>query len=84
MSSPTPSPALQIKPVDILAIEAEARGVSYSGNHLYSLIGRVKLNILGPVFVAAGYRLDKLEIDEEDVEVDADFSGPFFEAGFKF
>jgi len=76
--------ALQIKPVDKLAIEAEARGISYSGNQLYSLIGRVKFNIFGPVFAAAGYRYDKLKIDEEDVEVDMDFSGPFIEAGFKF
>jgi len=75
---------LQIKPVDKLAIEAEARGISYSGNHLYSLIGRVKFNVFGPVFAAAGYRYDKLKIDEEDVEVDIDFSGPFIEAGFKF
>jgi len=76
--------ALQIKPVDILAIEAEARGISISGNHLYSLIGRVKFNVFGPAFVAAGYRYDKLKIDEDDVEVDIDFSGPFIEAGFKF
>lgn len=76
--------ALQIKPVDKLAIEAEARGISYSGNQLYSLIGRVKYNFFGPVFAAAGYRYDKLKIDEEDVEVDIDFSGPFIEAGFKF
>ena len=76
--------ALQIKPVDKLAIEAEVRGISYSGNQLYSLIGRVKFNVFGPVFAAAGYRYDKLKIDEEDVEVDMDFSGPFIEAGFKF
>ncbi|MCP4373364.1 MAG: TIGR04219 family outer membrane beta-barrel protein [Deltaproteobacteria bacterium] len=76
--------ALQIKPVDKLAIEAEARGISYSGNHLYSLIGRVKFNIFGPVFASAGYRYDTLKIDEEDVEVEVDFSGPFIEAGFKF
>ena len=76
--------ALQITPVDKLAIEGEVRGISYSGNKLYSLIGRVKFNVFGPVFAAAGYRYDKLEIDEEDVKVDVDFSGPFIEAGFKF
>ena len=76
--------ATQIKPVEKLAIEAEARGISYSGNQLYSLIGRVKFNVFGPVFAAAGYRYDKLKIDEEDVEVDMDFGGPFIEAGFKF
>ncbi len=76
--------ALQIMPVDKLAIEAEARGISYSGNHLYSLVGRVKFNIFGPVFASAGYRYDTLKLDEEDVEVEVDFSGPFIEAGFKF
>jgi len=76
--------ALQIKPVDKLAIEAEARGISISGNQIYSLTGRVKFNVFGPVFAAAGYRYDKLKIDEDDVEVDIDFSGPFIEAGFKF
>jgi hypothetical protein len=76
--------ALQIKPVDKLAIEAEVRAISYSGNKLYSLLGRVKYNIFGPVFATAGYRYDKLKIDEEDVEVDIDFSGPFIEVGFKF
>ena len=76
--------AMQIKPVEKLSIEAEARGISYSGNQLYSLIGRVKFNVFGPVFAAAGYRYDKLKIDEEDVEVDIDFSGPFIEVGFKF
>ena len=76
--------AMQIKPVDKLAIEAEVRAISYSGNKLYSLLGRVKYNIFGPVFATAGYRYDKLKIDEEDVEVDIDFSGPFIEVGFKF
>lgn len=76
--------AIQIKPVDKLAIEAEARAISYSENKLYSLVGRVKFNIFGPAFAAVGYRYDKLKIDEEDVEVDIDFSGPFIEAGFKF
>ncbi len=76
--------AMQIKPVDKLAIEAEVRAISYSGNKLYSLLGRVKYNIFGPVFATAGYRYDKLKIDEEDVEVDINFSGPFIEVGFKF
>ena len=76
--------AMQLKPVDKLAIEAEVRAISYSGNKLYSLLGRVKYNIFGPVFATAGYRYDKLKIDEEDVEVDIDFSGPFIEVGFKF
>ncbi len=76
--------AVQLTPLEWLVLEAEARGISYSGNSLYSLTGRVKWMVFGPVFVSAGYRYDKVEIDEEDIEADIEFSGPVFEAGFKF
>jgi hypothetical protein len=38
----------------------------------------------GPVFAAGGYRYDKLEIDEDNVIVDAEFSGPLIEVGINF
>lgn len=76
--------AIQLAPLEWLVFEAEARGISYSGNSLYSLTGRVKWMVFGPVFVTAGYRYDKVEIDEEDIDADIEFSGPVFEAGFKF
>ena len=75
--------AIQLTPLEWLVFEAEARGISYSGNSLYSLTGRVKWLVFGPVFVAAGYRYDKVEIDEEDIDADIEFSGPVFD-GFKF
>lgn len=76
--------AVQIMPTDNFAIEAEVRGISISDNSLWSFIGRLRLNIAGPAFVAGGYRLDTLDIDTEDVVVDADFGGPFVEVGLKF
>ena len=75
---------IQINPVKQFAIEAEARGISIGSNSLYSLIGRVRLNLSGPVFVAAGYRYDKFDIDEQDVVLDVEFSGPFAEVGIDF
>ena len=75
--------AVQLMPTDWLAIEIEGRGLAVGDNSLYSLIGRVRYNFAGPVFAAVGYRTDMLDIDEEDVEIDADFNGPFFELGFK-
>ena len=50
---------------------------------VYSLLGRLRYNVAGPVFLAGGYRFDKVDVDEDDVVVDADFSGPFIEAGLK-
>ena len=76
--------AVQLKPMDRFAIEAEARAISVSGNSLYSVIGRLRVKVFGPAFVAGGYRYESLNIDEEDVKVDARFAGPFVEVGMKF
>ena len=76
--------AVQLRPFERLSLEAEGRGISYSGNDVYSLIGRIKFDIAGPVFIAGGYRYEKAEIDEEDILADIEISGPFFEAGFSF
>ena len=75
---------VQFKPVKKLAIEAEARGIAYSGNHYYSIIGRVKYKIFGPLFGAGGYRYEKLKIDEEDVKAEVKFQGPFIEVEMNF
>jgi outer membrane protein len=76
--------ALQFRPREWLAFEAEGRGTSYKGNLNYSLIARVRWNMLGPMFITGGYRYDKIDVDYEDVVVNADFSGPFAEIGFGF
>ncbi len=75
---------VQFMPVSALALEAEGRGIAVGDNKLYSLIGRVRYNFAGPVFLAGGYRYDKLEIDEESVDAEIDFQGPFVELGLKF
>ena len=74
----------QVKPVKWVAAEGEARGVAYGKNHYYDIIGRVKLKPFGPVFVAAGYRYEKVKIDRDDVRADASFGGPFGEVGVEF
>lgn len=76
--------AAQIMPTDSLTIEAEGRGISIGDNKLYSLTGRLRYQFAGPVFIAGGYRYDKLEIDEEDVVADIELAGPFVEIGMKF
>jgi hypothetical protein len=76
--------ALQFRPIDFLAIEAEGRGISISGNKSYSLIRRLRFNLVGFLFLTGGYRYDKIDIDEEGVIIDTDFSGSFAEAGLSF
>jgi len=76
--------AAQLRPLDWLHIEGEGRGIFYGGYDVYSLIGRVRFDVFGPVFAAGGYRFDKVKVDRDDFVIDADFSGPFLEVGVAF
>jgi outer membrane protein len=75
---------VQIMPTDSFMIEAEGRGIAVGDNRLYGLIGRLRYQFAGPVFVAGGYRYDKIDVDEDGVVADIDFSGPFIELGLTF
>jgi outer membrane protein len=75
---------VQFMPVKALALEVEGRGITVGDNKLYSILGRVRYNLAGPVFLAGGYRFDKLEIDEDDLVAELEFQGPFIELGLKF
>ena len=74
----------QLKPHAKFALEFEGRGITYSDNYYYSLTGRLKLKPFHPLFVAGGYRYDKVDIDYSDVVVQANFHGPFAEVGIEF
>ena len=74
----------QLKPIKYLSFEAEARGIAYSSNHYYDLIGRLKVHPIGPVFLAGGYRYEKVKIDQSDVKAKITIGGPFLELGFVF
>jgi outer membrane protein len=76
--------AVQLRPLEKLAIEAEARGLVIGDDKGYSLIGRLKWKVFAPLFLAAGYRLDEIDIEEDDFALDLEFSGLFAEAGFVF
>ena len=75
---------LLIRPVKWLALEGEGRGLAYSGDAYYSLIGRVRVNFWGPLFVTGGYRYDKLKYEDDDLNIDINIGGPFAELGFAF
>lgn len=75
---------IQVKPIKMVSAEAEFRGIAYGQNHYYDIIGRAKVNVFGPAFVAAGYRYEKLKIDQSDVKTSVNFGGPFGEVGVEF
>lgn len=75
---------IQVKPVDLLQIEGEFRGIAYSSNHYYDIIGRLKIAPFGPLFIAGGYRYEDVKIDYSDIESEYKLKGPFLEAGIEF
>lgn len=76
--------AVQLMPVDWLAIEGEGRGIAIGDSRMYSLIGRLRFNVWGPAFIAGGYRLDRIDVDEDDLDADFAIGGPFAEVGMSF
>lgn len=72
--------------MDRLSLEAEFRGISYSGNSYYDYLARIKYKPFAatPLFLSAGYRSESLDIDESDIRADLTFKGPFVELGFQF
>lgn len=76
--------AAQVRILKKLALEAELRGIAFSGNHYYDLLGRVRFDLPGPVFVASGWRYQEIELDEDEILAVVKFSGPFAEVGVGF
>jgi outer membrane protein len=75
---------VQIKPISLLAIEAEFRGIAIGQNHYYDYIAKLRVNPIPVVYISGGYRSEDVKIDQSDVKANVKFSGPFVEAGVSF
>lgn len=75
---------LKLRPIRWLAIEGEGRGLSVGEDHAYSLIGRIRITLVGPLFGSAGYRYDVIDVEVEDLDADVTVGGPFLEVGLSF
>lgn len=68
-----------------VAAQVEARGLAIGDSSYYDYIARVKYKpFTGPLFIAAGYRFEDIDIDEEEIRAEMEFGGPFVEVGAKF
>lgn len=74
----------QFRPIKAISLEGEVRGIAFSASHYVDLIGRLKIHLIGPLFIAPGYRYENLEIDHQDVDASLTFQGPFVEVGVSF
>ena len=78
---------IQVKPISMLSIEAEVRGIAIGASHFYDYMGRLKIMPIGPLYISAGYRAEQIKIASNqvsDVNADIKFGGPFIEVGLGF
>ena len=75
----------ELRPIDLIGLSFEGNWIGYSGSQFYDLVGELKVYPVKRLFVGAGYRYQRLKIDDiSDVSADLKVKGPFFEAGFVF
>ncbi|MFQ5658047.1 MAG: TIGR04219 family outer membrane beta-barrel protein [Candidatus Methylomirabilales bacterium] len=74
----------QLTPIKALSLEGEVRGIAFGANRYVDVIGRVKLHVFGPLFIAGGYRYEDFKIAYQDVDTSMQFHGPFVEVGVQF
>jgi len=78
---------IQVKPISMVSIEAEVRGIAIGASHFYDYMGRLKIMPIGPLYISAGYRAEQIKISSNqvsDVNADIKFGGPFIEVGLGF
>ncbi len=78
---------IQVKPISMLSIEAEVRGIAIGDSHFYDYMGMLKIMPIGPLYISAGYRAEQIKIASNqvsDVNADIKFGGPFIEVGLSF
>jgi outer membrane protein len=73
-----------LKPFDRFSLEAEFRGLSFTDSSFYDIIGRLRVDIYGPAFIAAGYRYEDMSVNKGYLSIDRRVGGPFVEMGLKF
>lgn len=76
--------AADISPIDLLVFETEIRAFPVNDYSAVSVIGRIRVNTFGPLYVSGGYRYEAIDIDHDDFDFKIDLTGPFAEVGFDF
>lgn len=77
--------AIMIKPHEKISLEGEIWGWSWNNDKFYTAVGRLKLILIGPMYIDGGYRSDYYNISRSDLYLhQARFNGPFAEIGFNW
>lgn len=88
-SATIPVPMLHLsgslKPIDLFSLEFSGNWIGYSGSQFYETVTELKVFPVNRLFIGAGYRYQRLKIDDiSDISSDLKVKGFFAEAGFLF
>ncbi len=84
MPIPTLGARMRVGLSDYLGVVARVGYMEYDGNSFMDAEAQLEFSPLPLVGVYAGYRTFVLEVDETDLAIDVDFSGPFAGAFVRF
>lgn len=77
--------AIMFRPHERVSLEGEAWGWSWNGDKFYTLNARLKVLLLGPLYIDGGYRDDYYNFSQGDLRIrNAHFKGPYAEIGFQW
>ena len=75
----------ELRPIDLVGFEFFGNWIGYSGSRFYETIAEVKVYPVNRLFIGAGYKYQRLRIDDvSDISADLKVKGFFAEAGFLF
>lgn len=81
---PTIGARARVGLADFLAVSGRVGYAEYSGNSFLDADAQLEFSPLPLVGIFAGYRYLDLDLDENDIVVDATFTGPYAGAFFRF
>lgn len=81
---PTVGARARIALADFLGLTGRIGYLEYDGNHFIDAEAQIEFSPVPTMGIYGGYRYFDLEIDEDDLYVETDFSGPFAGAFIRF
>ena len=75
---------LQVKPIDLITVNAELRGIGYGDSRYVDLVAGARVKVFMMLYVGGGYKYQNLKINYQDIDSDLRFGGPFVEIGASF
>ena len=81
--------SVSITPIDLISVVVEGKGIKYSDNYYYDLLGEIRISPLNGIvmkpYISLGYKVERLRIDDvDDTYSDIRIKQPYLAIGVNF